>query len=163
MGLTRSEFNLLLKTVLVMMYEQITQGTQSFVQSGLENLWGCKTWTLVESHEVPMVPLLELGRVFMDDMPSLRCVSCTTLLGVMCKFIGGALSPSVCVIDEDIKRYWSLNRPLRDSTPPWSSSGHGAVDCCPHAMAGWLSQVSFFVLFTQHQLSWKRDQVKILY
>lgn len=89
------------------MYEQITQGTQSFVQSSLENLWLCRTWTLAESPEIHVLQLLKLIQVFMDDIPSLRFVSCTTQLGVICKFSEGALSPNVCVFDEDIKQYWS--------------------------------------------------------
>lgn len=145
--------------MLVITYEQITQGAQSFVQSGLENLWGSRRWTLVESHEVHMVPLLKLIQVFMDDIPSLRCLNCTTQLAAICKFAEGALSPSVCVIDEDIRHYSSLNWTLKDTTCHWCSSGHGVVGCYPHAIVEWLSWVSFFLLLAQNQLSWKRDSV----
>lgn len=104
-------------------------------------------------------PLLKLVQVFMDDIQSLRCVNCITWLGVICKFAEDALNPSVRVTDEDNKQYWSLKRPLRDTIFHWCSSGHGAVDCHPHTIAGLLSQLSFFLLLTQHQLSWKRDRV----
>ncbi|KAK4816335.1 hypothetical protein QYF61_015019, partial [Mycteria americana] len=58
---------------------------------------------LVEPHEVHMGPLLQLVQVPLDGMPSLRRVSHTTQPGVICKLAEGALDPTVCVIDEDIK------------------------------------------------------------
>ncbi|KAK4817066.1 hypothetical protein QYF61_027095 [Mycteria americana] len=71
---------------------------------------------LVEPHEVHMGQVLELVQVPLDGIPSLRRVNCTTQLGVIYKFAEGALDPTVYVIDEDIKQYWSQYRPLRDTT-----------------------------------------------
>ncbi|KAK4818354.1 hypothetical protein QYF61_011451 [Mycteria americana] len=52
---------------------------------------------VVEPHEVPL-----------DGIPSLQCIDHTTQLGVVCRLAEGALDPTVYVIDEDIKQYWSL-------------------------------------------------------
>ncbi|KAK4827038.1 hypothetical protein QYF61_013222 [Mycteria americana] len=71
---------------------------------------------LVEPHEVHMGPLLEFAQVPLDGIPSLRCVNCTTQLGVVHKLAEGALDPTVYVIDEDIKQYWSQYRSLKDTT-----------------------------------------------
>ncbi|GAB0180776.1 cAMP-dependent protein kinase inhibitor alpha [Grus japonensis] len=71
---------------------------------------------LVELHEVHMGPPLKPVQVPLDGIPSLRCVNCTTQLGVICKLAECALDPTVYVIDEDIKQYWSQYRPLRDTT-----------------------------------------------
>ena len=79
---------------------------------------------LVEPHEVHMGPLLELVHVPLDGILSLRHVNCTIQLGVVCKLAEGALDPTVCVIDEDIKQYWSQYRPLMDTTCHRSPSGH---------------------------------------
>ncbi|KAK4831203.1 hypothetical protein QYF61_016040 [Mycteria americana] len=76
---------------------------------------------LVEHHEVHMGPLLQLVQVPLDGIPSLRRVNHTTQLGVACKLAEGALDPTVCVIDEDIKQYWSQYGPLRDTTCPMIS------------------------------------------
>ncbi|KAK4829865.1 hypothetical protein QYF61_007257 [Mycteria americana] len=78
----------------------------------------------VEPHEVHMGPLLKLVQVPLDGIPSLRHVNCTTQLGVTCKLAEGALDPTVYVIDEDIKQYWSQYGPLRDTTCHRSPSGH---------------------------------------
>ena len=43
----------------------------------------------------------------------------------------GALNTAVCVIDEDIKQYWSQYGPLRDTSCHRSSSGHDTVDHYP--------------------------------
>ncbi|KAK4824277.1 hypothetical protein QYF61_012837 [Mycteria americana] len=79
---------------------------------------------LVEPHEVHIVPLLQLVQVLLDGILSLRHVNRTTQLGVICKLAEGALNPTVCVIDEDIKQYWSQYGPLRDTTCHRSPSGH---------------------------------------
>jgi len=47
--------------------------------------------SLVESHEVHAGPVLQLVQVPLDGIPSLWCVNCTTLLGVICKLAEGAL------------------------------------------------------------------------
>ncbi|KAK4815543.1 hypothetical protein QYF61_003235 [Mycteria americana] len=70
---------------------------------------------LVEPPEVHMDPLLELVQVPLDGIPSLRSVNHTTHLGVICKLAKDALDPTVYVIDEDIKQYWSHYEPLRDT------------------------------------------------
>ncbi|KAK4822416.1 hypothetical protein QYF61_015163 [Mycteria americana] len=71
---------------------------------------------LVEPHEVRMGPLLELVQVPVNGIPSLRRVSRTTQVGVICKLAEGALDPSVYVVDEDIKQCCSQYGPLRDTT-----------------------------------------------
>jgi len=58
---------------------------------------------IVELHEVHMGQLLHPVQVPLDGMPSLQCVSRTTLLGVICKLAEGALSPIVYIIGEDVK------------------------------------------------------------
>ncbi|KAK4811170.1 hypothetical protein QYF61_019801 [Mycteria americana] len=57
----------------------------------------------VELQEVPMGPLLKPVQVPLDGIPSLKRITCTTQLGVICKLAEGALSPTVYVVDEDIK------------------------------------------------------------
>jgi len=59
--------------------------------------------SLVELHEVHMASLLKLVQVPLDGIPSLRLVSCTTQLGVICKYAEDALNPTVYVTDEVIK------------------------------------------------------------
>ncbi|KAK4818697.1 hypothetical protein QYF61_017918 [Mycteria americana] len=80
---------------------------------------------LVEPHEVHTGPLLQIVQVPLDGISSLRRVSYTAQLGVVCKLAEGALDPAVNVIDEDIKQYWSQYRPLRDTT---RSSGNHKPD-----------------------------------
>jgi len=46
---------------------------------------------LVEPHDVHTGPLTELVQVPLDGIPSFRCVSCTTQLGLICKLDEGAL------------------------------------------------------------------------
>ncbi|KAK4831083.1 hypothetical protein QYF61_015281 [Mycteria americana] len=67
---------------------------------------------LVEPHEVHISPLLELVQVPLDGILSLRCVNCTTQLGVICKLAEGALKPTVYVTDEDIKHMDAEGRHL---------------------------------------------------
>ncbi|KAK4828525.1 hypothetical protein QYF61_026947 [Mycteria americana] len=57
--------------------------------------------------------------------------NCTIQLGVVSKLVEGALDPTVYVIDEDIKQYWSQYGPLRDTTCHQYPSEHGAVDHYP--------------------------------
>jgi len=56
----------------------------------------------VEPHEIHTGPLFELVQVPLDDIPSLRRVSHTTQLGVICKLGEAALNATVCVVDENI-------------------------------------------------------------
>ena len=63
-----------------------------------------------------MDSLLKLVQVPLNGILSLRRVNHTTQLGVTCKLAEGALNPTVYVIDEDIKQYWSQYRSLRDTT-----------------------------------------------
>ncbi|KAK4810201.1 hypothetical protein QYF61_011795 [Mycteria americana] len=79
---------------------------------------------LVEPHEVHTGPLLKIVQVPLDGIPSLRRVNHTTQVGVVCRLAEGALDPSVYVIDEDIKQYWSQYGPLRDIACHQSPSGH---------------------------------------
>ena len=69
---------------------------------------------LVEPHEGHTGPLLELVQVPLDGIPSFWRVNCTIQLGVICKLADSAHDPTVCVINEDIKQYWSQYGPLRD-------------------------------------------------
>ena len=61
----------------------------------------------VEPHDVHLGPLLQPVQVYLDDIPSLRCVDCTPQLGVIGILAEGSLDPAVSVIDEDIKEYQS--------------------------------------------------------
>ena len=71
---------------------------------------------LVELHEVPMGPHIKPVKVLLDGMSSPQHVDRNTQLGVICKLAEGALSHTVCVVDEDIEQYWSPYGPLRDTT-----------------------------------------------
>ena len=62
---------------------------------------------LVELHEVRTGPPLKPVKVPLDGIPSLQRVDRTTQLGVIGKLAEGALNPTVYVINEDIKQYWS--------------------------------------------------------
>ena len=63
---------------------------------------GCRTLHLavgpVELHEVYVGPLLELVQVPLDGIPSLKCVNCTTQLGVVDKLAEGALNPTMSLM-----------------------------------------------------------------
>ena len=50
---------------------------------------------LAEPHEVHTGLLLELVQVPLDGILSLRCVNCTTQLGVICKLAEGEFMSSV--------------------------------------------------------------------
>ena len=62
---------------------------------------------IVELHEVHTGPPLKPVWVPLDVILSFRHVNGTTQLDVTYKLAKGALSPSVYVIDDDIKEYWS--------------------------------------------------------
>jgi len=65
-----------------------------------------------------MGPLIELVQVPLDGILSLRCVDCTTQLGVICTLAEGALDPAMSLM-----KYWSQYGPLRDrSLVPGSAS-----------------------------------------
>lgn len=49
----------------------------------------------------------KLVQTSLDDNLSLRFVSHTAQLGAVCRLPEGALNPNFCVIDEDIKEYWT--------------------------------------------------------
>ncbi|GAB0178515.1 cAMP-dependent protein kinase inhibitor alpha [Grus japonensis] len=66
---------------------------------------------LVEPHEVHTGPLLKLVQVPLDGIPSLRHINRTTQFGVAYKLAEGALNPTVYVIGEGIKQYWSRYGP----------------------------------------------------
>lgn len=50
---------------------------------------------LVESPSIHMDPLLKPVQILLFGIPSFYCVSCSTQLGVICKFAESALSPTV--------------------------------------------------------------------
>lgn len=65
--------------------------------------------------EAHMSPLLELAQVALDGI--LRHANHTTQLGVIHKLAEGALDPSVYVIDEENKQYWSQCTLLGQGVP----------------------------------------------
>ncbi|KAK4824941.1 hypothetical protein QYF61_021561 [Mycteria americana] len=78
----------------------------------------------VELHAVCTGPLLKPVKVPLDGIPSLQRIDCTTQLGVIHKLAEAALGPTVYIIGEDIKQYWSQYEPLRDTTCYWFPLGH---------------------------------------
>jgi len=66
---------------------------------------------LVESHEVCKGPFLQPVKVSLDGIPSLQHTSYTAELGVIHRLAEDALSPTICVINEDndegMKQYQS--------------------------------------------------------
>lgn len=62
---------------------------------------------LVEPNSIHMVLLLQLVQLPLDDILSLRFFNHSTQLGAVHRLAEGVLSPAVCVIDEDIKQYWT--------------------------------------------------------
>ncbi|KAJ7408465.1 hypothetical protein BTVI_59468 [Pitangus sulphuratus] len=78
----------------------------------------------VESHEIPVDLLLKFVQVHLDGIPSLSHVSYTSKVGIVSTLAENALYPTVYVIDEDIKLYWSQYGPLRETTFHWCPSGH---------------------------------------
>jgi len=79
---------------------------------------------LVELHDVHRSPVLKTYKVPLNGIPSFRCNSCTTQLGVIHKLDEGALSPTVRVTNKVIEQYQSRYGPLRDTTYCRSSFGH---------------------------------------
>jgi len=57
----------------------------------------------LELHEVHMGPILKPVKVPLHGIPSLKHVSCTTQVGVLCRLAEGALIPTIYDIDEGIK------------------------------------------------------------
>jgi len=57
------------------------------------------------------------------------------------KLAEGALSPTVCVVDEDVEVYWSQDRPQRDTTHGSPPPGHGAFD--PNPLAATIQPVLY--------------------
>jgi len=53
---------------------------------------------LVEPHEIHTCPLLKLVQDPLGVIPSLRCVDCTTQLGVICKLDEGALNSAMSLM-----------------------------------------------------------------
>jgi len=89
---------------------------------------------LIEHHEVHMGPLSTSW-----DCPgpsgwrpiSQEFLNHTTHVGVICKVAEDDLSPTVYVIEGDIKLSWSQYGPLRVTTCHRSPSGHWAFDQYP--------------------------------
>ncbi|PKU33886.1 neuropilin and tolloid-like protein 1 [Limosa lapponica baueri] len=99
---------------------------------------------------VHMGPLLKLFQVPLSGILSLRFVNCTTQLGVTCKLAKGALDPTVYVIDEYIKQYWSQYRQLRDTSCHQSPSGtqeERVRNLRVNVKGDWSSQASFILLY----------------
>lgn len=71
---------------------------------------------LVMLHEVHMGLPLELVKVPLDGILSLRQVNSMTQLGVICKLAEGAFPQSHCVVYEGSKQHWSWYGPQRDTT-----------------------------------------------
>lgn len=65
-----------------------------------------------------MGPPLELVQTLLYGIQSLRCVNCTTQLGVVCKLAEAALGPTVHGIDKDIKQYLPPYGPVMDTICP---------------------------------------------
>jgi len=53
---------------------------------------------LAEPHKVHTGQLLKLVQVPLDGIPSLKCVNCTTQLGVVDKLAEGALNPTMSLM-----------------------------------------------------------------
>jgi len=83
---------------------------------------------LVELHDLPTGALLKACQCLSGWHPSLRCVDCTTQLGVTIKLAEGALNRTVHVIDKDVKQCQSKYQPLRNATRHWSPLGHQTID-----------------------------------
>ena len=82
---------------------------------------------LVEPHKVHTGPLLKLVQVPLDIFPSLRCVNCTTQLGVFFKLAEGALDVAKSLM-KMLKQHQSQYGPLRDTTCHQCAFGHRAID-----------------------------------
>ncbi|KAJ7404971.1 testosterone 17-beta-dehydrogenase 3-like [Willisornis vidua] len=82
----------------------------------------------IELHEVLIFQLLNFVQVPLEHIPFFCCVSFTAQLHVICKLAEGALDPSVCAIDEDIKKCQSQDRALRDNTHHQPPSECRAID-----------------------------------
>lgn len=70
-----------------------------------------------------MQQLLQPAKV-LDGIPSLLSTNHTTQPGVICKLAEGALETSACVIDENIKLYWSRYGSLRDTSYLYLNTAH---------------------------------------
>lgn len=71
---------------------------------------------------------LFLVQLLVDGIPSFRCVSCTTLLGLVDELAEGALSPAFCVTDEGAEEHQSQDRALRDITCHQPPPGYRTID-----------------------------------
>lgn len=60
-------------------------------------IWPC--WTSCVSHG----PASQAVKVHLDVTNSLKLISCTAQLGVICRLAEVAVSPITCVIDEDVE------------------------------------------------------------
>lgn len=69
-------------------------------------------FSCLDPSEVPMGLLLELFQVPLNFILSPRCVTCPAQLRVMGQHAEGALNPTVCVVDGDIKKHRSQYGPL---------------------------------------------------
>lgn len=57
--------------------------------------------SLLELHDFCMGSLLKSGKVPLDVIPSLKCISCTTQLAVIHRLTDGTLNPTAYVINKE--------------------------------------------------------------
>ena len=74
-----------------------------------------------------MGPPFEFIKVPMSGMSSFCSINHATQLGVTSKLTEGALSPIICVTDEDVKEYQSEDEPLGDAARYQPPPGHRAI------------------------------------
>ncbi|KAK4806786.1 hypothetical protein QYF61_005582 [Mycteria americana] len=67
---------------------------------------------LVELHEVPVSPFLQLVEVPLDDSMTLWHISYSSHFCVTSKLAEGTLCPIIQIINEEVKHYWPQYRPL---------------------------------------------------
>lgn len=59
--------------------------------------------SLVELHGVHMGPTLQFVKVPLDGIPSQQCINCTIQFGFIHKFADSTLSPTIYLINEDMR------------------------------------------------------------
>jgi len=85
----------------------------------------------VEPHYLHRGPPFVLIKVPLDGILYFCYLNRPNQLGVISKLAEGALNPIIYVIDQDVKEYWTQDRPLGDTTSYQNSSGHKAIDHNP--------------------------------
>ena len=67
---------------------------------------------LVEQHEAPVSPFLQLVQVPLNGSTTLWCIGPSSQFGVICKLAEGALCPIIQIINEIVQQDQSQYRPL---------------------------------------------------